>query len=461
MFKRILTFVLILAMLTLASCKVVEVIDHGTTLPEETTTPPTEYSPWGFWHAGEAAIAVELIENPNTVKLYSLTTGYYEYYNITQTTYTREDNVFTVVLNGTTYVFTFDKFANSLKMTVSGESNTNTVTFVHQQKAPTKHPEYSYPDYTKLTPSDYVTLDEIDFNSILTMALEGAPYEIALQYYEDMESIPKLEGASRPVQSGDVLNINYVGKLDGVAFEGGTANHVTLFVSDYKNGYIPGFTDGLIGHKVGETFDVPVTFPEDYHATDLAGKAVIFTMTINSIRNLVLTDEQVANYKNNDYKTYYEWFEAKRNEVAISAFTDVLLDSCTKVADLPTEAYLYFYQQTVDYYHLLASYYGISYEMLIGFYGISDSIIMQQAVNQATYNVALYQLAKENNLAWNEEDYTAKYETYIADYLEAYPTDTREDACKYADKHVVQMKHELIEEKVLEWMLEVIFPTEI
>ena len=458
MLKKIFIFILVALMLSLASCKVVEVIDHGTTLPEETTTPPIEYTPWGSWYSSSSSIALELIGSGNTVKLYSLTTGYYEYFHVIQTTYTRVDNVFTVILDGDTYIFTFDKYANTL--TMSSPNVTNTITFLHQEKAPAKHPEYAFPDYTQLTPSSYITLGEIDYESIAILAYEGSYYNAAIAFYGDMESIPKLENSNRPVQSGDVVNINYVGKLDNVAFEGGTANGATLFVSDYKNGYIPGFTDGLIGHSVGETFDVEVTFPEDYHATDMAGKTVIFTMTINNIRNMILTDEQVASYTGNDYQTYMDWLEAEKNEIAESCVSDAILEACTEVAELPQESYLYFYQQTVDYYHMLASYYGISYEVLASFYGITDALIIEQAINQSSYNLALYILAEENSLAWSEEDYTAKYEEYIANYLETYPDDTREDACEYADKYVVQMKHELTEEKVLGWALDQVFAAE-
>ncbi len=460
MFKKVLIFILAFSMLSLASCKIVEVVDHGTTLPEETTTPPTEYTPWGCWYSSDASVALELIGSGNSVKLYSLTTGYYEYYHVTETHYTRVDNVFTVILDGETYIFTFDKYANTLKMSSSNAANTNTVTFLHQEKAPTKHPTYSFPDYTQLIPSSYITLGEINYAGISSLAYEGSYYNVAISYHGDIESIPKLENAHRPVQSGDVVNINYVGKLDDVAFEGGTATGVALFVSDYKNGYIPGFTDGLIGHNVGETFDVPVTFPKDYHAADLAGKDVIFTMTINSIRDLTLTDEQVAGYTGNEYKTYLEWLEAEKNEVAKSSFANAILDAVTKVADLPADTYLYFYQQTIDYYHMLASYYGVSYEILANFYGITNALVLQQAINQATYNVALYILAEENQLAWTEEDYTAKYEKYVADYLETYPEDTRENACEYADKYISQIKLELTEEKVLEWALDNIFAAE-
>ena len=452
MLKKILIFALIAAMLTLASCRVVEVIDHGTTAPEETTAPRKEYSPWGFWHSYDTSTAVELIENGNAVKLYSLTDGYYEYYHVDETTYTREGDTFTVVWNEKTYTLTFNKFANTLAISNS--------IYVHQENAPKKHPEFSYPDYATINSAVYVSVGDIDYESLRSTVLEGASYDIAMAFYGDMNQFPKLENVSRPAQSGDVVNIDFCGKLDGVAFEGGTATGATLFVSDYKNGYIPGFTDGIIGKSVGETFDVPVTFPKNYNEPNLAGKAVIFTMTLNSICDMTLTDEEIAEYKENDYQTYAEWLEVQKIEVAKSLFPDTLLDACTALENPPIDAYAYFYQQALDYYHWVAYYYGISYEQLLSYYEINDLMILQQALNQATYNMAIHLLAKENDLVWTEEAYSTKYEEYVTGYLENYKDASREEACEYADKYITQIKHELTEDTVLEWALKQIFPAQ-
>ena len=461
MLKKFLILPLILSMLSLASCKVVEVIDHGTTLPEEVTTPPTEYEPWGYWYSVDASVVLELLQDESKARLYSLATGYYEYYGISETTYTREGDVFTIVIDSSTYLFTFDKYANTLKMSAASGTNTTTLLFASQTKAPTKHPEFTYPDYSTIIPSSYITLGELDFENILALTLEVAPYNIAVRFYESVTNIPKINSTSRTAKKGDVVNINYSGTLDGVAFEGGTAQNVTTFISDYQNKYIPGFTDGIIGHRIGETFDVNLTFPEDYHVANMAGKAVVFTMTLNSIHNIILTDEQVAEYEDNDHQTYFEWLEDERISTAKSIFANTVLANCTKVADLPTDTYYYFYQQTVDYYHMLASYYGVSYEFLISFYGVTDKSIMQQAINRGTYNIALCLLAEEEQLTWTEEAYNAKYEAYVTNYLNAYPEDTREDACQYADKYITQINQELTEEAVLDWLFSIIFPTDI
>jgi trigger factor len=91
------------------------------------------------------------------------------------------------------------------------------------------------------------------------------------------------------VQEGDLVNVDYTGYLDGEAFDGGSDTDATIEISD-DNGFIPGFTDGLIGAEVGTTLDCPVTFPEDYGVDDLNGQEVIFTFTINGIYEEVTID---------------------------------------------------------------------------------------------------------------------------------------------------------------------------
>lgn len=86
----------------------------------------------------------------------------------------------------------------------------------------------------------------------------------------------------------DIVNVDYMGLLDGNPFDGGTASDVNLDIKNNcdpvsQSGYIDGFTSGLVGHSVGETVDCPVTFPTNYQATDLAGKDVVFRFTVNFI----------------------------------------------------------------------------------------------------------------------------------------------------------------------------------
>ncbi len=90
-----------------------------------------------------------------------------------------------------------------------------------------------------------------------------------------------IEVTDRPVQDGDQLRIDYCGKINGVAFEGGTAKDQPLTIGSHS--FIPGFEEQLVGFNVGEEKDINVTFPEDYHAENLAGKQAVFTVKVNSI----------------------------------------------------------------------------------------------------------------------------------------------------------------------------------
>ena len=97
------------------------------------------------------------------------------------------------------------------------------------------------------------------------------------------------------VEEGDVVNIDYEGKKDGVAFDGGTAADYNLEIG--SSTFIEGFEEGLIGVKKGETVELNLTFPENYPAEDLAGAAVVFTVTVNQIQAYVeptLNDEYVV-----------------------------------------------------------------------------------------------------------------------------------------------------------------------
>ncbi len=85
------------------------------------------------------------------------------------------------------------------------------------------------------------------------------------------------------VENGDTVNIDYVGYIDGVEFEGGSTDGAGTDLVIGSGTYIDGFEEGIIGHTVGETFDLNLSFPDDYWNTEYAGKDVVFTVTLNEI----------------------------------------------------------------------------------------------------------------------------------------------------------------------------------
>lgn len=92
----------------------------------------------------------------------------------------------------------------------------------------------------------------------------------------------------RAAKDGDEVVIDFIGKKDGVAFEGGTATDYNLTLG--SNSFIPGFESGIVGKKVGETFDLNLEFPKDYHAKDLKGAKVVFTTTLKAVKEVVLPE---------------------------------------------------------------------------------------------------------------------------------------------------------------------------
>lgn len=91
-----------------------------------------------------------------------------------------------------------------------------------------------------------------------------------------------------PAADGDETVINFVGKKDGEPFEGGSGDDYPLTLGSHS--FIPGFEEALVGHKAGEKFDVPLSFPKDYQAEQLAGQDVVFEVTINKVNKVILPE---------------------------------------------------------------------------------------------------------------------------------------------------------------------------
>lgn len=174
-----------------------------------------------------------------------------------------------------------------------------------------------------------------------------------LSYYPSYEDTDK-----QTVEEGDFANIDYEGKKDGVAFDGGTAQGYVLEIG--SGTFIEGFEEGLIGVNVGDTVDLNLTFPEDYQSADLAGADVVFTVTVNKIVKKAetdydtLTDEYVSsnlNYESvdalyNDTKSYMESSNDQNRELAEREAVLNKLTENSKVAipdgllDMKTDQYI-------------------------------------------------------------------------------------------------------------------------
>lgn len=118
---------------------------------------------------------------------------------------------------------------------------------------------------------------EVEINS------EDVTDDTSTAVSEDQAGSTLSTEAGLEAKNGDKVNIDFVGKMDGKEFEGGSSQGAGYDLVLGSNTFIAGFEDGVVGHKVGETFDLNLKFPDDYGNQQLAGKDVVFTTTLNGI----------------------------------------------------------------------------------------------------------------------------------------------------------------------------------
>lgn len=142
---------------------------------------------------------------------------------------------------------------------------------------------------------------------------------------------PDMGITDRQVVAGDIVNIDYEGKKDGVAFANGTDSGAQLEIG--SGHFIPGFEDGLIGAAPGETRDLELLFPENYGNAELAGQAVVFTVTVNFIYPTEYSDEVVARLGIDDINTVEEMRQFVRDYLESNARSTYQMTLESKVVD--------------------------------------------------------------------------------------------------------------------------------
>ena len=243
---------------------------------------------------------------------------------------------------------------------------------------------------------------------------------IAEEMNETMLAYAELVEVNRAAAEGDTVNINYVGTLDGVAFEGGTYDSEEGYDLELGSGaFIPGFEDGLIGAVAGEVRDLNLTFPEDYGSAELAGKAVVFTVTVNAVMESVvpeLTDEFASeNFGCDTVAEYILALYAMRNEESyMEQIWDHLLSTST-VENYPQSSHDYERDAIFSYYNSLAEYYGSmlgvdTETFLTEYYGFGTMDVFYEmcedyARDAVMSTLILAELAERENITISEEDY--------------------------------------------------------
>lgn len=148
-----------------------------------------------------------------------------------------------------------------------------------------------------------VTLGKYKGIEVEKMSTEPTEDEIESQITEYLHSLE--DKGIKKVEKGDNVNIDFEGKINGKAFDNGSAKKYNLVIG--SNSFIDGFEEQLIGKKVGKKYDIKVTFPKDYQEESLKGKKAVFTVKINYISPRKLTDKVVKKDKSNEYDTAKEY----------------------------------------------------------------------------------------------------------------------------------------------------------
>lgn len=254
---------------------------------------------------------------------------------------------------------------------------------------------------------------------------------IAEELVKIVEEHKELKKANRAATNGDIVNINYVGKKDGVAFEGGTDDSAEGYNLVLGSGtFIPGFEEGLVGAVEGEVRDLELTFPENYGNAELAGQAVVFTVTVNVVQEYVtpeLTDEFAKEYLEFDTVAEYisALYEVRNEEAFYEQITTALMESCT-VENCPAQLVENEKQSLINYYvsyaDVYASYYGSDTDTMLAYmFGFQTREMLESYAEEYAYNVVknmliMTEIAVQENLTISEEEYQRRALIYAISY---------------------------------------------
>ena len=139
-----------------------------------------------------------------------------------------------------------------------------------------------------------VTLGQYKGVEVVKGVAEVTEAQVEAELNKIAENLASVETVERAAEMGDIANINFLGTIDGIAFDGGAAENFDLTLGSGQ--FIPGFEEQVVGMNLGEDKDVNVTFPEDYNAKELAGKAAVFAVKLNklSVKNVPAIDDELA-----------------------------------------------------------------------------------------------------------------------------------------------------------------------
>ena len=288
-----------------------------------------------------------------------------------------------------------------------------------------------------------VTVEKLEDDGITLVAIVPVKPEVKISNYKGMKiqqyaytvkdeevaaelarvqdrNARKVEITDRAAQNGDIVNIDFVGTVDGVKFDGGEAEGFDLTLGSGQ--FIPGFEDQVVGMNIGETKDVNVTFPENYQAENLKGKAAVFAVKLNAIQGKELpelTDEFIKDATGSEtveeYKTKArERLQAQADRRANDQTENSILDAIAANAEveIPQAMIEREIDGLVQKFEYQLMYQGLKLQDYLEFLKVDLADFRKNYEEQAKKNVMnqliISQIIKEENVEATEEEVDAK-----------------------------------------------------
>ncbi len=271
-----------------------------------------------------------------------------------------------------------------------------------------------------------------------------------------------IEVTDRPVKDGDITTLDFEGFVDGVAFEGGKGENYPLTIG--SGAFIPGFEEQLIGAEIDKEVEVNVTFPEDYQAEELKGKAAVFKCTVKGIKEKELPElddefasevsefETLAEYKA-DVKGKLEERKAKeaRDAKEVAVIDAIVNDSEMEIPEAMLETQQ---KQMVDEFAQRLQMQGLSMEQYFQFTGATYDKMIEQVKPQAEKRIksrlVLEAIVQAEKIAATDED----YEEELKVMAESYQMEVEKIKELLPEKSAVQIREDLAVRKAAEFVVE-------
>ncbi|MCH5269142.1 MAG: trigger factor [Lachnospiraceae bacterium] len=232
----------------------------------------------------------------------------------------------------------------------------------------------------------------------------------------------------RPVKDGDMTTLDFEGFVDGAAFDGGKGSDYPLTIG--SGAFIPGFEEQLIGAEIGKETEVNVTFPEDYQAAELAGKAAVFKCTVKSIQEKELPeldDEFASEVSTFDTLAEYredvkKGLEQKKADAAKSAKEEAVVEAAVADAqmEIPDAMVETEQRQMIDEFAQRLQMQGLSMEQYMQFTGMTSQALLEQTAPQALKRIqsrlVLEAIAAAENLTASDEDFEEEVKSMAEKY---------------------------------------------